>query len=46
VALACAEQGLLVGERLLVCEQDAFVGDRDDVVVERAGGNRLFRLLH
>ena len=38
------EQRLLVGERLLVREQHMFVGDRDDIVVERAGGDRLVRL--
>ena len=35
----------LVGERLLMGEQHMLVGDRDDVVVEGAGGDRLLRLL-
>ena len=44
-ALAARDQRRLVGEGLFMREQHALVGDRNDVVVERAGGDRLFRLL-
>src|SRR3546814_9573967 len=36
---------VLVGEGLFVREQHAFVGDRDDIVVERARRDRLLGLL-
>ena len=38
-------QRALVGERLLVREQHALVGDGDHIIVECAGGDRIFRLL-
>ena len=43
--MADRDQRLLVGEGLFVREQHPLVGDRDDIVVERAGSDRVFGLL-
>ena len=43
--LASGEERVLVGERQFVREQHPLVGDRNHVVVEGAGGDRLLRLL-
>ena len=42
--LARGDQRVLVGEGLLVREQHALVGDGDDVIVERAGGDRFLAI--
>ena len=43
--LASRQQPHLVGEGLFVSEQHTLIGDRDDIVVERTGGDRFLRLL-
>jgi hypothetical protein len=45
MSFAGIEKRLLVGKRLLVCEQHAFIGHSYDVVVECACRDCFFRLL-